>query len=287
VKEIETILASVDRVRPFPEVVTRALALLQDPEVSASRLIAVIQYDPVITARLLQVCNSALFGLCRKVESLHQAMVLLGNQGMMRLLVTFGALEYLKDEIPGYGLRKGEMWSHAVACATLSRILLMAQNQPEDHALFTGALLHDVGKIVLNEFMGAAYDEVLRQVREHHLSCLEAEQEVLGMDHARVGSILGERWNFPPNIVTIIARHHDPVDPAHDPLPLCLVHLSNLLCLQMGIGTGDQGMASRPAPGLVQALGWSPRTLDACLSELWSELETVQESMQLPKDGRG
>ena len=102
--DVQSILSAIDRVQPFPNVVVKALALLEDPEVPASKLIEVIQFDPVITMRILKICNSAMFGLQREVESLGHALVLLGNRKMMRLLITSGSLDVLDGSYVGYGL---------------------------------------------------------------------------------------------------------------------------------------------------------------------------------------
>ncbi|MGQ9859479.1 MAG: HDOD domain-containing protein [Thermodesulfobacteriota bacterium] len=284
--QADQILEAMDRVRPFPQVVVRALQLLDDPDVPARRLLEVIQYDPVITLRLLQVCNSAMFGLRRKVESLQQAMVLLGNQAMVRLLITFGALDMLKDPLPGYGLERGELWEHAVACATLSQSMLKELNHPEDHVVFTGAILHDVGKILLNEYAGRQCVQISKMVMEEDRSALEAEREVLGIDHAQLGRILAERWNLPQSILLIIGRHHEPVHPQRDPMSVCLVHLANLVCLQLGIGAGSRGLAARPSPELLGALGWSPRKIESCVSTFWCDMERVKALMDTSPDRR-
>jgi HD-like signal output (HDOD) protein len=264
-KDVDVILNAIDRVRPFPEVVLKAVALLDDPDVPAARVLGIIQYDPVITMRLLQVCNSAVFGMGRRVHSLHQALVLLGNQGMMRMLVTFGALDYLKDP--------------------MTQTLLKEMKKPEDFTVFTGGLLHDIGKILLSEYAGRKYEEIGRLIWEMNHSSLEAEQMVLGIDHARLGGLLGERWNLPDTIVTIIANHHEPVHPDRDSVPVCLVHLANVLCLQLGIGAGDRGLASRTAPDLIRRLEWSPKQMDACVSSFWSDLGKVKALMEIAGAG--
>jgi putative nucleotidyltransferase with HDIG domain len=280
-KDIQGILKSIDQVPPFSQAALQAMALLEDPEVPATKVVAVIQYDPIITLRVLQICNSAAFGLRTEVDSLQHALVILGNNDMVRILATSGALDFLDGEWRGYGLKQGELWEHAIACALMSQILLRAKGLPEGHALFTGALLHDIGKIVLSQYAEKEYQEILNLVRTRDYSSLEAEQEILGIDHAEVGGLLGKRWKLPDNIVTIIRHHHDSVDPANDPMPLCLAHLANLLCLQMGIGTGDRGLASRPAPNLIKALGWSAETLDACVSSAWLEFEKAKDIVGL------
>ena len=163
----------------------------------------------------------------------------------------------------------------------MSQVLQKAVGQGEDYSLFTGALLHDVGKIILSEYADQEHQRILRQVWSFNQSSLEAEREVLGIDHAQVGSLLAERWQFPPPIISIIGRHHDPVDPRTDPMSLCLAHLANLLCLQLGIGVGDRGLVARSSPEIIKGLGWSPATLDRCVASFWMEYEQVGELLNL------
>lgn len=278
-KDLDAILAAVDRARPFPDVVLKAMRLLEEPDIPAWKVVEVIQYDPVITMRVLRVCNSAAMGLRQRVDTVQKALMILGSQSMMRILASFAALEMLSPGLDGYGLEQGEMWHHAVACASMTQILLTAMDQPGDLSVFTGGLLHDVGKVVLNEYVRRHGDEIARLIYRMECSSPEAEADLIGMDHAEAGALLAERWRFPSNITTMIRRHHEAVHPSRDPIAVCLVHLSNVLCLQMGIGTGGQGMAVRSAPKLIEALGLTPRLMDSWASSLWSELDKVRKIM--------
>jgi putative nucleotidyltransferase with HDIG domain len=283
-RDIQEISNTIDKIPPFSQAVLRAMALPEDADVPATKVVEVIQYDPIITLRVLQICNSAAFGLPQEVDSLQHALVILGNHDMMRILATSGALDFLDGEWGGYGLQNGELWEHAIACSLMSQVLLTTMGMDEDHALFTGALLHDVGKIVLSQYAEREYKEIVNLVENQDYSSLEAENKIIGIDHAEVGSLLGERWQLPQNIVSIIRHHHDPVNPANDPMPLCLAHLANLLCIQMGIGTGNRGLASRSAPDLVEALGWSTETLDACISSAWSKFEQAKDIVGISRE---
>ncbi len=284
-KDIDSILAAVDGARPFPDAVLKAMRLLEEPDISASKVVEVIQYDPVITMRVLRVCNSAAMGLRQRVDSVQKALMILGSQSMMRILASFGALELLSPGLDGYGLEQGEMWRHAVGCASMTQILLRATGQQEDLSIFTGGLLHDVGKLVLNDYVKRHGDEMVRLIYGTGCSSPEAEADLIGMDHAEVGALLAERWRFPSSITTMIRRHHDAVHPSRDPMAVCLVHLSNILCLQMGVGTGGQGMAVRAAPELIEAFGLTPRLMDSWASSLWTELDRVREILDNSREG--
>ena len=279
--KVQAILDAVNLVPPFPQVVLKAVSLLEKPDTTASEVVEVIRFDPVITLRILKICNSAAFGLLRKVESLQHALVLLGSQRMKRILMTSGAFDALNGDHPGYGFEPGELWRHSVACALMSQVLMKAAEEREDELLFTGALLHDIGKSVLSAYADREHQSILQRIWSNNYSSLEAEREVLGLDHAQVGSMLSERWQLPQGIVTIIARHHDPVDTSCDPLPVCLAHLSDLLCLQLGIGVGTRGMATRASPEIIRSLGWPQSKLDVCVATFWEEFEQVGELFDL------
>jgi putative nucleotidyltransferase with HDIG domain len=282
-REISEILKAVEEIPPFPQVVLKAFSLLKDPEVSASELVDVIQYDPIITTRILKVCNSASFGFAGEIDSLHKALVLLGNNQMMQILVTIGSVDFLIDRWEGYGLETGELWEHSVSCALMSQVLIKQLDVSEDHGLFTAALLHDVGKIVLSQYALSEYPKIKELITRRGYSSIEAEKEVLGFDHAELGSLLAQKWQFPMHIARVIEAHHNPVDPKKDSMTLCLTHLANLLCLQMGIGVGDRGLASRAAPRLIEALGWDERTLEVCLLSFWIELDQLKDFLNISK----
>lgn len=274
-KKVEEILKAMERVPAIPAVVTRALELLSDPEVSANEVVNIIQYDPIITADVLRICNSAYLGLKREISSLREGVSYLGNREMLKIIVTSGALRLFDKVDKGYGLPRRELWRHSVACGLLSQILLRRTKGEDDPGVYTAALLHDIGKTILNEFAWEGHEEIMELVKNGWPS-LEAEREVLGMDHAMVGAELAQRWNLPLEITLAIARHHGPCHPQEDPLTVCIVHISNIICLLMGIGVGHMGLACKAYAQAIKYLELTLEDLQISMCSLWEKLNRAE-----------
>jgi putative nucleotidyltransferase with HDIG domain len=210
---VEAILQSVTQLPPFPAVIQRVMELVEDPKTSAHDVVDVIQYDQAITANVLMVCNSAYFGLRKPVYSLTDALVRIGFNNLVEIILTRGTAFLFYQSCQGYQLQRGELWRHSVACAILSQILAERLKQKKSAVQFTTTLLHDVGKIILSGFVKDHFEEIHRLVQEKNLSFLEAERETLGIDHAELGGRIAEGWKFPRNIITGIRHHHTPFWP--------------------------------------------------------------------------
>ncbi|MCK4488224.1 MAG: HDOD domain-containing protein, partial [Desulfobacterales bacterium] len=202
--DIEAIIKSIKKLPPFPDVATKALKILDDPDASADQLISIIQYDQAITANVLKLCNSAYYGLRRKVRSLREGLVLLGNAELKNIILASTVVKFFHKENKGYDLARGELWRHAVATGIISKIISDRVTESEPPSLFTAALLHDIGKVVLGSFVDRYFEQIIALVKEGEHSFLEAERKMLGIDHAEVGAKVAESWNFPEDIVQAI-----------------------------------------------------------------------------------
>jgi putative nucleotidyltransferase with HDIG domain len=254
VKRTREILEKVDALPPFPAVLHKVLALLQDPLVSADRIVDAVRFDPSITANVLKVCNSALLGGSRKVSSLKDALVRIGNKPLLRVILSAGGSAVLQREVPGYDLERGMLWRHSVLCALLCESLCDVVGYGRTDKAFTAGLLHDVGKVVLGGFVGQEYGRIRDAAAGTGVSFLDAETEILGVNHAEAGGWIGEKWNFDADLVNAIRRHHDPSSGDATPLVL-LVHFSDVLCLTMGVGGGADGLRYRLDRGLLESHG--------------------------------
>ena len=122
-KDIETILKQIDQLKPVSHVANKIMSIAEDPKSSMSDLSEVITYDQALTANLLRICNSAYFGLPREIESVHQAIVYLGVDQVVDLVLLSGGSDHLKTKQDGYDLNAGELWKFSVSSALLSRDL--------------------------------------------------------------------------------------------------------------------------------------------------------------------
>ncbi len=274
------ILAKVDRLPPLPAVVQQILAQLQDPNFSFDQLMGVVRMDPGITAHVIEMCNSPFFGLRAKVSSLQQALVILGSQHLMEIVLSGQMMGHLRQGQKGYRLARGDLWRHSMATALLAQRLGERLGFTEIPALFTAALMHDVGKLILSEHVAKDFEKIEAMVAGGQSFC-QAEREVLGVDHAILGAAVARKWHFPEDIAAAIAFHHEP-ERTRKHRKLChLVCLANLMCVTLGVGAGAEGLASTFSAELLAEVGLKPRQLDLLLLELKDILDQAADLLAL------
>jgi putative nucleotidyltransferase with HDIG domain len=243
---IEDIISGIDTLTPIPPVAAQIMALAEDENSSMSDISDLIIHDPSITASLLKICNSAFFGLARKVESVRDAITLLGLDQIVELVLLNTTAGNFKDEPDGYGLGEGELWHHAVYSAHIAKIL--AENYGlanKKHLIFTAALLKDIGKLVMGRYVAFSYEKINILVESKGYSFNEAEKEVIGMNHEELGAMVGQKWRFGKKLIYMIRNHHMSEEGSRNDVETAMVYLADIVCMMMGYGTGVDGLAYR------------------------------------------
>ncbi|MBS3908396.1 MAG: HDOD domain-containing protein [Actinobacteria bacterium] len=238
----QKILKEIRDLPPFSAIANRALKLTNDPRASAVDISRVISYDPAFTARVLRMANSAYYGFARKVTTVSEAIVILGYETLKSVVLALTLQKFYDNEVRGYGLEKGDMWKHSVGCALASRLLATQIKYPAVEEAFVAGLLHDVGKVILNEYVRDEIDEIIELAGSQGLSFAEAEKRVLGFDHQDIGSKVAEKWNFNDTVVEAIRCHHRPERAKKEPELTAIVHVADFICLSLGLGIGNDGM---------------------------------------------
>ncbi len=272
---MEEVIAAVDEMPPFPQVVHKAMQVLSEPEYEVSSLVDILKVDQAVTANILKLCNSAYFGLPRKVSSLKEAVVYLGADQLRQLLLSGAASKIYEKPNEGYAVFADELWRHALATAVMAQVLRRhLRLKIDENMIFTAALLHDVGKVVLSAFVSDKYRAIEPLVESGERSFQEAEKEILGFDHAEIGAKIAEKWDFPPAIIAAIAFHHEPFrSPKEFRLLAELVALANNLAVMVGYGTGVDGLACRGHGLLLEKLKLGERDMEELLLLFQIEME--------------
>ncbi len=275
---IDEILNLVKHVQPFPKVVQRVMGMLDDPETDVKALAEIIQYDQVITANVLKICNASYFGLPRKVSSLNEALVIVGHDTLKDIIVTSSSARFYKGAVgDGYRLEQGELWRHSVATGILAKHMAKKHIQGVDSGVaYTVGLLHDIGKRFLNTFVADDFKRIMIKVVRDQCSFVEAEKELLGISHAELGGMILKKWEFPEEMQLAVLQHHDPDALKKEPLT-ALTSLSNALVVTMGIGVGADGLATRVQGEGLKRFGITPLDLDLCMANLLDDMEQAQE----------
>jgi putative nucleotidyltransferase with HDIG domain len=196
---------------PFPAVALQLMSLLDDTDAPIKKIVTLLRIDPALSAEILRVANSALYGLSRRIDNISHAVVVLGTEVVKRLALTIALGRFSRSFMRVHGLRV--CWDHSVACALLAEELAQAMNQPKDRA-YTAGLLHDIGRLALLTCYPVEYNNLFVVARENDFDELECEWELFDVDHCAAGAWLARHWNLPDDFVEAISQHHrgEPAD---------------------------------------------------------------------------
>lgn len=279
--DIKSIVKKIDGLKPIPQVASKVMSITEDPESSMHDLSDVIIYDTAVTSNLLKVANSAYFGLSEKVDSVHQAIVLIGMEQVANLVLLSAGSENLKGSQEGYDLEAGDLWKYSVSSALIARELAEKKGAKETHLIFTAALIKDIGKVILNQYVKNSFDKINVLVTEQYYTFREAEKEVIGIDHAELGGMVAENWKFSPKMIEIIRNHHRPQESSISEFESSIVYMADTICMMMGIGVGSDGLAYRFHQKVVERLGLTERDFQKIIAGFGEKLPQVEAMMNV------
>ena len=260
----------------MPGAAVRLLALIDDPEISVAQIEKILRQDAGLTANLLKLANSAYFGIPSKVGSVRQAVLLLGLKRLIQMVIASCVGAIMDKPVPGYDLPPGELWRHSLAVTVAAEGLVNELKIEAAEEIFTAALLHDVGKLVLGEFVADDFNKI-ENILSRGVPFETAENMVLGTNHADIGAHILDRWSLPPSIVNAVRWHHDPESAEQTDMMLDIVHVANVLCLMIGIGVGRDGLQHQPSGAVIERLGLAPNHLERVASETMQWMEELSE----------
>ena len=256
----EEVDLALERLQPIPQVAIKLMQLIDGEQECDLRLLtAEIRKDQVISARTLKLANSVSFASRHRIASLDYALMYLGVHLFMRYVIA-AAVDGFFEHSPagGYSLCKGGLYHHAVGAAVIAERLALLTGRAKPALAYTAGLLHDIGKVALDQHLHRAYPLFYRRLSEDQaLDFIQAEREVFGVDHTEVGQRLAAKWSLPGSIAESIRHHHAPERaPQHGTLAH-IVFLANFLmsCFRAGLQVGPAN-ASLLAPRL-NAIGLS------------------------------
>lgn len=266
-ERLEKLIKAVDRLPALPNVVSKVLQQLDNPQSTAKKIADIISFDPILTARLLRIANSAFYGFPRKIKTVKDTIVVLGYETIKGLVVAASVHRLFNKEMSTYKIESGELWRHSVGCAIGAQLLATETGEDPDEA-FVAGLLHDVGKVAIDHIVGDDFKEIVKLVIEDNLTFLQAEKIVLGFDHAEIGSKVAAKWNLPLSLIDAIKYHHDPFRSKNSKKLAAIIKISDSICLTFGIGIGGDELSSSIKGQLADLLKLSENNLELFMNQV-------------------
>ena len=263
----------------LPDVFIRINQLVENPNSTTSEIAKVIGQDPSFTVRLLRVANSSFYGLSSSIDTVSKAVSVIGTSQIRSLaLATSVASSF--DGLPNTLVSMEHFWRHSLYCALVARILSKQARKCDPDAVFTAALLHDIGELVIfNRLPQQAKDALLLVLDSaDELPVYQAERQIMGFDHAQVGGELSRQWKLPPMLEECIEFHHDIQSARRFPREVALVHIANILALMAEIHTFDPGDVSPIDPRAWEIIGLdADEVMQATVSEAQEEIAEAEK----------
>jgi putative nucleotidyltransferase with HDIG domain len=238
-QNVESIIQSVSALRPMPGNVARVLKEVDRPDVGIGTLAALICLDQALAALVLQASNSAALGYSRKCFTVYDAIMHVGLSRLKTILLTSSATDMMKRSLGGYRLGEGELWHHSLVTAVAAEWLAQALHYPNPEEAYVSGLLHDMGKLMLDQYVLKDYSTIVYYVQQYQLPLWQVEEKLLGVEHARVGGLMAERWNFPVPLVDAIRFHHTPSFARINQTLPAIVNLANSFSSEFQQGNPD------------------------------------------------
>lgn len=273
------VIQRVSQLPTLPTTLVKILQAAENPSTSSGDIALVISKDQSISSMVLKLVNSAFYGHFRNISSISHAIVILGMQTVKSLAL--GATIFRTQ--PGAGVAafdRNAFWIHSIGVATMARRLMTKGAEApgvDKETVFVSGLLHDLGKVVFDNYFNEEYREAARQAEEKKITIREAERLLLGLDHCEAGRFLAQKWQFPAPVLEAIELHHDMERAAAAGARVAaLAHIADSGCQKINLGKSGNGKPSALDPRALEILN-IPESL---MAETFSEIEGEKEMIE-------
>jgi putative nucleotidyltransferase with HDIG domain len=272
---VEELNRASARIRPIPQVALKIIRAVQSDDYSLQEIAREIRHDQVITAKILKTCNLAHFGANEDITSIDHALLMLGGRLVGQLTLSAAMEHFFSGVQHGYSMSRGGLYHHSVSTAIVSEQIAKLTRKAEPDIAYTAGLLHDIGKVLLDQYVAPALPLFYRDVLARGDDLLDVERALLGVSHEEAGARLAELWSFPLSLRNVIAHHTHPEQAPGDRTLTCLVYLADLLVLRFDAGHELDRIGTDGLADALQQLGLEAKFLPELIARIpWKDLTT-------------
>lgn len=233
----EELLRNPQKLFSLPDIYFKVKQVIDSPKSSAAHIAEVVEKDTSLSAKLLQIVNSALYGFPSRIDTIARAVTIIGSRELASLSLAVSVTSLFKG-IPKTFIDMRAFWEHSVATGVFARVLADRGGiKKEEERLFVAGILHDIGRIFLIRHAPAEMADALVLALQKKIPLLEAEHEELGFSHALVGGKLLEQWKIPKALWDPVRYHHLP-DRAENEKVASVLHVADFLVNLLSLGSG-------------------------------------------------
>jgi HD-like signal output (HDOD) protein len=277
-KELQAKIERIANLPTLPEIVRRVMRIINEPETQAKDVAFIIGQDLALSAKVLRLANSAFYGMPRSITSINNAVMVLGFKVINTMVLGLTVFDMFPRDKKSALFNRTAFWRHCTSCAAISRFLVeqMTIFFPFDaEEAFCAGLLHDIGKVVMEQYLHEDFHQALRFAKSNKMSLYDAEKASIGYTHADVARWLTLRWELPGNLLAPLIFHHRPskAKDCADMVTLC--HYADFLCYELKLTIHEDYAPPFLDHAQVKRLGISEHGLEKVKIRLGEELEKI------------
>ena len=262
----------------IPTIVTELNEVIDNPYTSAKHIAEVVYRSPSLTALLLKIVNSPLYGFAQKIDRVSRAVTLIGTKEISSLALGIMILSVFKD-LPEDIIDMKSFLKHSLACGIIARILAAQKNWPQTEQLFVSGLLHDIGRLIVYVYFRDQARHLLARALRANTILYQEEKNLLGCQHTDIAKYLLKKWQIPSNIENNVSCHHHP-SKARIPDQAAVVHLSDIIVNGLGIGTSGERFVPPLDPEAWNHLELSPNCFETVIQLAMHQLSSLDMFLQ-------
>jgi putative nucleotidyltransferase with HDIG domain len=268
----DALATAIEKVQPIPQVALKIIRMINESGHGLREIAEELRKDQVLSAKVLRLCNSVFIGLRKKVDCIDQALIVIGEKQILRVVLSISVESFFSDNGRGYSLCKGGLFYHALGVASITEMLAKFSERASPGIAYTAGLLHDIGKVVLDQYMTPFFPFFYRRTHLDGAALTDVEHEMFGIDHTEAGRQLGERWSLPQNLIETISHHHRPELGEADSALTHLVYLADLIMSRFMVGQELERLDTKGLTLRMQNAGINPEQLSSIIDHIPLEL---------------
>ncbi|MAT66227.1 MAG: phosphohydrolase [Gammaproteobacteria bacterium] len=276
--ELNALVHRANELASLPEVVMRAVDMINDPEASAADIGNVIADDPALTARLLKIVNSPFYGFPSRIDTVSRAITVIGTLELLDLILATSVIKAFSG-IPPELVNMDEFWEHSLYTGVVSRVLATRHRAPSSERFFIAGLLHDIGSLVIYRHRPEQAAMILEQARGSVVPLHVLERETFGFDHGQVGAALMQTWHLPDHLIASARWHHQPLEVDEHRLEVAMVHLADVIASAVHSTASETERVPPMDARAWNLVGLPADSVDAIISEADSQFADARAAI--------
>jgi len=231
-KNIARIVQKIQQIPTLPIISKQIQGLFKNDDVSIKQVREIIEKDPPLAVKILKVVNSAFYGLLNNISSLDHALVILGFDEVKNIVLGFSIQNFFNKSSNSF--ERQRFWEHSIICSQIAKFLGNQFNIVDDGTFFLSGLIHDIGKIVTDQYFHDDFESIINYISENNSTFSKAEKEVMGVTHYQIAAKILQQWHFPKKVTMQIFYHHAPWYDNNFTSGSIILFLANILAKMAG-----------------------------------------------------